>query len=391
MVSAIHRALRAALPTACAILLAACAGAGAPAAQPAAPAPAQPGGAAAPTASSAALPAAAAPTAASAAAPAAAQPAPLAPPVTVRIGVLPNISDSGTYIALERGYFQEEGINLELVPFDSAGPQVAPLGAGQLDVGGGSTSAGLYNAIARDVPLKVVADRGSMPPGASWIGLVVRQDLVGEIRDYADLRGRRIAINQFATTNDIAIEAALKRGGLTMQDADIQQIPYSDMNAALANRSIDVAQHNEPFKAIAIEQGLGTFFHGVDEYYPNMQFSVVLFGPQFVKNKPEAARRWMVGFLRGVRDYNDALRKGIRKDETIQLIMKHVPLRDAGLFDKMGFTALNPDGKLNVEGVRNDLQWFVDHGMTQQAPDLSQVIDTSFAEYAVQRLGPYAQ
>jgi NitT/TauT family transport system substrate-binding protein len=306
-------------------------------------------------------------------------------------GVLPNISDSGTYIALERGYFQEEGINLELVPFDSAGPQVAPLGAGQLDVGGGSTSAGLYNAIARDVPLKVVADRGSMPPGAQWIGLLVRQDLVGQIRDYPDLRGRKIAINQFGTTNDIAIEAALKRGGLTMQDAEILQIPYSDMNATLANRNVDVAQHNEPFKAIAIEQGLASFFHGVDEYYPNMQFSVVLFGPQFAQGKSEAARRWMVGFLRGVRDYNDALRKGVRKDETIALIIKHVPLRDAALFDKMGFTALNPDGKLNLEGVKNDLQWFVDHGLTQQAPDLNQVIDTSFAEYAVQRLGPYPQ
>ena len=374
--SAVHRAVRPVLPLACAILLAGCAGSGgasAPAAKPAAPAASRPSdAAAAPTAS-------------------AAQPAPLAPPVTVHIGVLPNISDSGTYIAMERGYFQEEGINLELVPFDSAGPQVAPLGAGQLEIGGGSTSAGLYNAIARDVPLKVVADRGSMPPGASWIGLVVRQDLVGQIRDYADLRNRRIAINQFGTTNDIAIEAALKRGGLTMQDADIQQIPYSDMNAALSNRSVDVAQHNEPFKAIAIEQELGTFFHGVDEYYPNMQFSVVLFGPQFAKNNPEAGKRWMVGFLRGVRDYNDALRKGVRKDETIQLIMKHVPLRDAGLFDKMGFTALNPDGKLNVQGLRDDLRWFVDHGMTQQAPDMNQVIDTSFAEYAVQRLGAYPQ
>jgi NitT/TauT family transport system substrate-binding protein len=393
-VSAVHRAVRPMLGIACALVLTACAGSGgssAPAAKPA-PAPSAPSGAAAPTAASAAPPTADAPTASGVAQPAAAaKPAALAPPVTVRIGVLPNISDSGTYIALERGYFQEEGINLELVPFDSAGPQVAPLGAGQLDVGGGSTSAGLYNAIARDVPLKVVADRGSMPPGASWIGLLVRQDLVGQIRDYADLRGRKISINQLATTNDIAIEAALKRGGLTMQDADIQQIPYSDMNAALASRGVDVAQQNEPFKAIAIEQGLGTFFHGVDEYYPNMQFSVVLFGPQFAKDNPEAGRRWMVGFLRGVRDYNDALRKGIRKDETIQLIMKHVPLRDAGLFDKMGFTALNPDGKLNVQGVKNDLQWFVDHGLTQQAPDMNQVIDTSFAEYAVQRLGAYPQ
>jgi len=376
-VATVPSVVRPLLPLLGAMLVAACAG------------PGSPTGGGAPAATTApAKPAAASPTTAPTAS-AAQQASPLSPPVTIRIGVLPNVSDSGTYIALERGYFQEEGINLELVPFDSAGPQVAPLGAGQLDVGGGSASAGLYNAIAREVPLKIVADRGSMPPGASWIGLVVRRDLADQIRDYPDLRGRKIAINQFGTTNDIAIEAALKRGGLTMQDAELVQIPYSDMNAALANRSVEVAQHNEPFKTIAIEQGLGVFLHGVDEYYPNMQFSVVLFGPQFVRNNPEAGRRWMVAFLRGVRDYNDAFRKGIRKQETIELIMKHVPLRDPALFDKMAFTALNPDGKLNVQGLKDDLQWFVDHGMVQQPPDMNQVIDTSFAEYAVQRLGPY--
>jgi NitT/TauT family transport system substrate-binding protein len=369
---------RAVVPFLCALALVACSG------------PSSPTGGAPAASGPAAKPAAASPTTAPAAAGGGAErPAPLSPPVTVRIGVLPNVSDSGTYIALERGYFLEEGINLELVPFDSAGPQVAPLGAGQLDVGGGSASAGLYNAIAREVPLKIVADRGSMPPGASWIGLVVRRDLADQIRDYPDLRGRKIAINQFGTTNDIAIEAALKRGGLTMQDVELVQIPYSDMNAALANRSVDVAQHNEPFKTIAIEQGLGVFLRGVDEYYPNMQFSVVLFGPHFVRNNPEAGRRWMVAFLRGVRDYNDAFRKGIRKQETIELIMKHVPLRDPALFDKMAFTALNPDGKLNVQGLRDDLQWFVDRGMVQQPPDMNQVIDTSFVEYALQRLGPY--
>jgi ABC-type nitrate/sulfonate/bicarbonate transport system substrate-binding protein len=302
---------------------------------------------------------------------------------------MPNISDSGAFIAMERGYFQEEGLNVEKVPFDSAGPQVAPLGAGQLEVGGGSASAGLYNAIARDVPLRIVADRGSMPPGATWMGLLVRQDLAGEIRDYADLRGRRIGINQTATTNDIAIEAALKRGGLTLQDADIQQIVFADMNAALANRNVDVVQHNEPFKAIAIEQGLGTLLHTVDEYRPNMQFSVVLYGPQFVANNPEAARRYMVAYLRAVRDYNDAFLKGVNKDQIVQIVMKHAPLRDASLFDKIGYTALNPDGKLNAQDLREGLQWFVDHGLTQQAPDMSQVIDTSFAEYAVSRLGPY--
>src|ERR687885_649031 len=54
---------------------------------------------------------------------------------------------------------------------------VAPLAAGQLDVGGGAPSAGLGNALARGLNLKIVADKGSTPPGFGYAGVVIRKDL----------------------------------------------------------------------------------------------------------------------------------------------------------------------------------------------------------------------
>ena len=65
-----------------------------------------------------------------------------------------------------------------------------------------------------------------------------------------------------------------------------------------------------------------------------MQFSVILYGPQFVRDNPDAARRWMVAYLRGVRDYDNAIFKGLDKDEVVRLIMKQVTIRDASLFDR---------------------------------------------------------
>jgi ABC-type nitrate/sulfonate/bicarbonate transport system substrate-binding protein len=203
------------------------------------------------------------------------------------------------------------------------------------------------------------------------------------------MRGRKIALNQLGTTNDIAAETALKRGGLTLQDAELIQLPFTDMTAALSNRNVDMALHNEPFMANALEQGIATRFHSVDEFYPYMQFSVILYGPHFVRDNPDAARRWMVAYVRGVRDYDNAIFKGIDKDEVVRLIMKQVTIRDASLFDKMAPIGLDPDGKVNGDGVRSDMRWFVDRGLVQQPPDLDRVLDSSFAEYAVSRLGPY--
>src|SRR3954468_22784462 len=134
---------------------------------------------AAPIAPPAAAPAPAAPAilpAAAATAPAAL--APLIPPVAVRMGVVASVSDSGIFIAQEKGYFQEQGLEIESIPFDSAAGMTAPLSTDQLDVGAGSPGAGLYNALVRDLDLKIVADKGSNRPGFGYVALIARPDLV---------------------------------------------------------------------------------------------------------------------------------------------------------------------------------------------------------------------
>src|SRR4051794_37873859 len=67
---------------------------------------------------------------------------------TVRIGIVNSSSDAPMFIAEKRGYFKQEGIEPEFVKFDTAAKMIAPLGYGQLDVGGGGVSAGLYNSVA---------------------------------------------------------------------------------------------------------------------------------------------------------------------------------------------------------------------------------------------------
>src|SRR4051812_34457152 len=104
------------------------------------------------------------------------QPTPLALE-TVRTGVNGSISEAAFYLAVDEGYFQQQGITLETEQFNSATQMVAVLGSGQLDVGGGAPSGGLYNAISREIPVRIVADRGHTRPGSAYEGLIVRKDL----------------------------------------------------------------------------------------------------------------------------------------------------------------------------------------------------------------------
>src|SRR4051812_33879790 len=82
----------------------------------------------------------------------------------VKIGISRAISDAGYYMADAMGFFRDEGIDVSITGFNSAAQMIAPLGTGELDVGGGTVSAGFYNAGGGGVLMKIVADQASIKP-----------------------------------------------------------------------------------------------------------------------------------------------------------------------------------------------------------------------------------
>ena len=81
------------------------------------------------------------------------------------------------FIADKKGYFKAEGLAATMTSFASAAKMIAPLGTGQLDVGGGTVAAGLYNAVERGINIKIVADKASIKDGYEYSTLLVRKDL----------------------------------------------------------------------------------------------------------------------------------------------------------------------------------------------------------------------
>src|SRR5689334_5315931 len=115
--------------------------------------------------------------AATGAAPAAAPSGPLNPPAAVKFADLPATSNAGVYIALDRGYFREEGLDVTLENFSSCEAAIPPLATNQLDVAGCGVNAGMFSAIGRGLPLKFVSGV-SRNGDYSSSALVVRKELI---------------------------------------------------------------------------------------------------------------------------------------------------------------------------------------------------------------------
>src|SRR5258708_35543539 len=91
----------------------------------------------------------------------------------IRLGYIGGASDAGIYIALDRGYFREQGVEVSLERFNGGAAQMVLLGSGRLEIATGAPSAALFNAIIRGLPVAVVADKGSIRTGFSYSPLVV--------------------------------------------------------------------------------------------------------------------------------------------------------------------------------------------------------------------------
>ena len=96
----------------------------------------------------------------------------------VKIGTPLTISDAPIVIAEAKGYCRDQGIRTTVINLVTGSQMVAPLGAGQIDIAAAATSAGLFNAAARGIGLRIVADKGSNLPGYAYVSLLVRKELV---------------------------------------------------------------------------------------------------------------------------------------------------------------------------------------------------------------------
>ena len=314
----------------------------------------------------------------------------------VNVGIFGATSDAPFFIADKKGYFREEGIAVTLQKFQSGEMMVPPLGTGELDVGAGSASAGLYNAVAHGIRIKIVADKASSPPGYGGTKLLVRKDLVesGRYKTLHDIAGMKFAMNAPGVSNTAMLNDALTSVGLKYSDVEIVNFAAAmEHVAALANKSVDAACAIEPAPALAVRNGSAVIVGSDDEISPYHELAVLLYAENFTMKHPELAQKFMRAYIRAVRFYNDALQNGHlagpNADELIAILTEYTGIKDPGIFRAITPTGMNPDGAVNVKSLAHDLAFYTAQGLVKDKIDFDQLIDMSYADAVVKQLGPY--
>ena len=299
---------------------------------------------------------------------------------TVRVGHLPSALFAPLYVADAMGYFEEEGVTLELTPLKSGQDGVPMLSNDQLDVMVAGFSAGMFNALEQGVAFKVVGSMGISPgdPENSPTALEVRQDLVddGSVTSVADLKGRTIGVaGGPGATGGYLLAAMLEEGGLTLADVEISNLSTPDQEPALTNGSIDAATPSAPFSTAMEEAGVASPIAVPAE---GTTGTGVIYSEKFLGS--ELAQSFFTALTRGAQELAT---DGVQTDEVYQILADTLGqeidvLKASPMYSYLPDLAPQPD---QLEAMQE--AWIAAEQITYTDPlDVAGIVDSSFAEGA---------
>jgi NitT/TauT family transport system substrate-binding protein len=294
------------------------------------------------------------------------------------MGVLPIFISAPMFIAQDKGYFTQAGVEVEMATLWVASELIAAMAAGELDGSAGGFGPAQMNAVNQGIlDVRLIAPLHSEKPPVAT-PLVVRKALWddGSVRSVADLKGRKVAINSKGSAVEYWFYAALATGGLTPDDVDMVVLPFADAIIAMENGAIDGALIGEP--DVTRAELDGTIVRLAEDFVDDIQVTAVYFKTAFLNENRAAMERFLAAYLRGARDLEGA---GYRATENVAILAKYTRT-PADLIAVARTPYHDPDGRVHVEDFQQLQDFFVQQGVVRTPIDINAVVDPSYAEAA---------
>jgi NitT/TauT family transport system substrate-binding protein len=172
-------------------------------------------------------------------------------PVTLKLGMLPIVTQAPVFLGQERGFFKEEGLTLDIRMFQG-GPEItaAAIG-GDIDYGYANPVSPIL-AFAQGAPVRIIAP--SEFADASIVdGVLARTD--GSVNGLKDLVGKRVAVNALKGILELTVREGVQRAGGDSNRITFVEAPFPQMGALLAQGRIDAVANVEPFITSMVNAG----------------------------------------------------------------------------------------------------------------------------------------
>lgn len=284
------------------------------------------------------------------------------------------------FIGMDKGFFAEEGIEIEPVFFKS-GTEVAPaLATGQIDTAFTTAGAALFNAMARGANTTIMAEALSLEPNApGGDPTAIVASKASGVTSGADLKGKTAAVTAPGQILDLIFRTYLEKNGLKPEDVKTIGMAMPDMVPALSNGAIDAAVIIDPFLSALVGSDKATVLAHSSDVLPNASQAFLAYSDGMMQNQ-DLAVRFMRAYLKTNTWMRGALPTPDGRKEIAAIFQKYVPAKDASVYETIAIGTASADAKVNVDGdygLKYQFKMLSDQGLIKGDPKLEDHINTS--------------
>lgn len=304
---------------------------------------------------------------------------------TVRLIQLQYLSYAPFYIAEQEGYFAEQGIVIEYITPSESQEVFPALVRGDTDVQVEFINAAMFNAIARGAEIQVVADKGYFAAGECTANAFIAPPSVlesGALEDPEQIGALRWQF-EVDTVEQYMLERAFENIGaeFDVNALSNEALPPHLFHAALLQDAVDVGFTGEPWITRAEDEGAGSLWLTDEQLAPDLQASMLLFGPRLLRDDPELGQRFMVAYLQGIRQFLEG-----KTERNLELVTEFTGL-DAEIVEAACWAHMDPTGAIRTEGIMEFQAWLLERDLLDRVVEVDEFWNPTYIEHANEVLG----
>src|SRR5947209_9971307 len=303
-----------------------------------------------------------------------------------KVGVLRLSSSAPVFIAQDKGYFREAGLDIELKFFDAAQPIAVATTSGDVDFGVTAFTAGLYNLAGKGT-LKVIGGMSREKAGYPLIGYFASNNAYAAgLRTPKDLAGKRVAVTQVGSSFHYSLGLLADKYGFKL--GEVKVVPLQSLSnaaAALKGETVDAALLPVSTARKLMDDGGAKLLGWVGDETP-WQLGAVFASPRTLTDR-SLVTKFLGVLARADREYPDvilsAMKGGVAPidDKTkplLEIIAKYTNLPVEQVVGNCAY--IDPDGKLDVGNVANQIGWLQSQGFVDKGFDVKAIIAKDFVK-----------
>jgi NitT/TauT family transport system substrate-binding protein len=311
----------------------------------------------------------------------------------VTVGALRLASNGPLFLAASKGYFKEEGLDVELKYYDAAQPVAAALAAGEIDLGATAFTASLFNLAGKGA-IKVIAAGARERNGFEGNEILASNAAYAKgLRKIEDLAGKSIGITQLGSSFHYQAGQIARIKRFDLKSVTLKPLQtLGAMAAAVSAGQVDAvilpAQLARDL-LLASQAKLVGWYSDVDE----QQLSALFASQKTIAARRTSVEKFVRAYQRGAADYAAALLRKDRYGKRVSdansraaalIIARYIAPSASGeqaaaLIEGTAYY-IDPRAKLDVADISAQVAWYKSQGLVDAGVDVRTFLDLSFVK-----------